>query len=182
MADEKSKETVTVAKEDYVNIQTQINNLAQQASIAQAIAVKEKNRSEELGNLVNRMQADFDNYRKRTNEQIKKVRMDGAADSLEKILPLMDVLKKAISIITDEKVAEGVKMIYRQFQDVLSSQGVEEIPALGEQFDPNVHNAISRIKVNDEKMNNVIVEVAQKGYRMGDRVLRPSTVIVGTTD
>lgn len=158
--------------------QSQIAALMQQLTVAQAIAVKEKNRSEELANLVNRMQADFDNYRKRNAEINKKQKEDGMVSVFEKVIPVLDVLKQAISMITDEKVAEGVKMIYRQITEMLSGFGVTEIPALGEQFDPNLHNAIMQVKVKDPDKVNMVVEVFQKGYRMGERIIRHSVVKV----
>ena len=148
MNDEKTRErtrelpVVEMQQEEYKAMQNQMAAVSQQLSIAQAIAVKEKARSEELSNLVNRMQADFDNYRKRMNENNKKLKEDGICAVLERIIPELDVLKQAIQSINDEKIAEGVKMIYRQVVDILTAFGVEEIPALGMQFDPNLHNAV----------------------------------------
>ncbi len=180
MADEK-KET-PVAQERLEDVKArqdaQLAAFAQQLTVAQAVAVKEKNRSEELSNLVNRMQADFDNYRKRNAELNKKQKEDGMVAVIEKVVPVLDVMKQAISMITDEKVAEGVKMIYRQINEMLASFGVTEIPALGEQFDPNLHNAIMQVKVKDADKVNMVVEVFQKGYRMGDRIIRHSVVKV----
>lgn len=169
---------VEVAHDEYKAMQNQIAVITQQLSIAQAIAVKEKARSEELSNLVNRMQADFDNYRKRVNEGNKKLKEDGICAVLEKLIPELDVLKQAIQSITDDKVAEGVKMIYRQVVDILTVFGVEEIPALGQQFDPNLHNAVMQTKTTDPTKINMIVEVYNKGYRLGERILRHSVVRV----
>ncbi len=169
---------VELQQEEYKSLQAQIATASQQLSIAQAIAVKEKSRSEELSNLVNRMQADFDNYRKRMNESNKRLKEDGICAVLEKLIPALDVLKQAIQSIPDEKVADGVKMIYRQIVDVLSAFGVEEIPALGEQFDPNLHNAVMKVKTTDPSKANMVVEVFNKGYRMGERILRHSVVKV----
>ncbi len=169
---------VEMQQEEYKALQNQLSTITQQLSIAQAIAVKEKSRSEELSNLVNRMQADFDNYRKRVNDGNKKLKEDGICAVLERLIPELDVLKQAILSITDSKVAEGVKMIYRQILDILTTFGVEEIPALGEQFDPNLHNAVMNVKTNDPSKINVIVEVFNKGYKLGDRILRHSVVKV----
>ena len=166
------------AKAQQQNAQAQLSALMQQLAVAQTIATKERNRSEELANLVNRMQADFDNYRKRNAELNKKQKEDGMVAVIEKVIPVLDVLKQAISMITDEKVAEGVKMIYRQITEMLSNFGVSEIPALGEQFDPNLHNAIMQVKVKDPDKVNMVVEVFQKGYRMGERIIRHSVVKV----
>ncbi len=166
------------AKAQQQNAQAQLSALMQQLAVAQTIATKERNRSEELANLVNRMQADFDNYRKRNAELNKKQKEDGMVAVIEKVIPVLDVLKQAISMITDEKVAEGVKMIYRQITEMLTNFGVSEIPALGEQFDPNLHNAIMQVKVKDPDKVNMVVEVFQKGYRMGERIIRHSVVKV----
>ena len=124
------------------------------------------------------MQADFDNYRKRVNENNKKLKEDGVCVVLEKLIPELDVLKQAIQSITDERVAEGVKMIYRQILDILTAFGVEEIPALGMQFDPNLHNAVMNVKTTDPSKLNMVVEVFNKGYKLGDRILRHSVVKV----
>lgn len=175
---ERTRELPIVDQEEYKAVQNQLATVAQQLSIAQAIAVKEKARSEELSNLVNRMQADFDNYRKRMNDNNKKLKEDGICTVLERLIPELDVLKQAIQTIPDEKVAEGVKMIYRQIVDILTAFGVEEIPALGMQFDPNLHNAVMQTKTNDPSKVNMIVEVYNKGYKMGDRILRHSIVRV----
>lgn len=184
MNDEKTRERtrelplVEMQQEEYKALQNQIATVTQQLSIAQAIAVKEKARSEELSNLVNRMQADFDNYRKRMNENNKRLKEDGICAVLERLIPELDVLKQAIQTITDDKVAEGVKMIYRQILEILTSFGVEEIPALGEQFDPNLHNAVMQVKTADPTKVNMIVEVYNKGYKLGERILRHSVVKV----
>ena len=169
---------VEMQQEEYKALQNQIATVTQQLSIAQAIAFKEKTRSEELSSLVNRMQADFDNYRKRMNDNNKKLKEDGMCVVLERLIPELDVLKQAIQTITDDKVAEGVKMIYRQFLDILTAFGVEEIPALGQQFYPNLHNAVMNVKTADPTKVNMIVEVFNKGYKLGDRVLRHSVVKV----
>lgn len=176
--DKKELPLVELKQEEYKAIQAQMAQMAQQVQVAQAVAMKEKHRSEELSNLVNRMQADFDNYRKRNQESSKRLKEDGIVAVIEKVIPIIDVLKQAIMMIPDEKVAEGVKMIYRQINDMLALYGVTEIPALGEQFDPNVHNAIMQVKVKDADKVNMVVEVFQKGYRLGDRIIRHSVVKV----
>lgn len=179
MAEEKEEKSVIELKqEEYKAIQAQVANLTQQVQIAQTVATKEKSRAEEFGNLVVRMQADFDNYRKRNAELNKKQKEDGMVEVIEKVIPVLDVLKQAITMIPDEKVAEGIKMIYRQISEMLSNLGVSEIPALGEQFDPNLHNAIMQVKVKDPDKVNMVVEVFQKGYRMGERIIRHSVVKV----
>lgn len=169
---------IEMRQEEYRALQSQIATIQQQLGIAQAVAVKEKSRSEELSNLVNRMQADFDNYRKRMNENNKKLKDDGICSVIEKLIPELDNFLQAAQHITDPKVAEGVDMIYRKILGVITAFGVEEIPALGEQFDPNLHNAVMNVKAADASQVNTVVEVFNKGYRIGDRVLRHSVVKV----
>lgn len=168
MAEDKDKEAINA----------QLAGLTQQLQIAQTVAMKEKSRSEELGNLVSRMQADFDNYRKRTNELNKRTKEEGVVEVVEKLLPILDNLRLAIQAIDDESISEGIKMIYRQITDMLATFNVTEIPALGEQFDPNLHNAVMQVKVKDVDKANMIIEVMQKGFRMGDRIIRHSVVKV----
>ena len=168
MAEDKDKEAINA----------QLAGLTQQLQIAQTVAMKEKSRSEELGNLVSRMQADFDNYRKRTNELNKRTKEEGVVEVVEKLLPILDNLRLAIQAIDDESISEGIKMIYRQITDMLATFNVTEISALGEQFDPNLHNAVMQVKVKDADKANMIIEVMQKGFRMGDRIIRHSVVKV----
>lgn len=179
MADEKKElPNVELKQEEIKAMQEQIETLTQQVAIAQAIAAKEKSRSEEISNLAKRLQADFDNYRKRNQDITKRQKEDGIVTVIEKILPILDVLKQAIAMIADEKVAEGVKMIYRQILDMFTAFNITEIPALGEEFDPNLHNAVMQVKVKDAEKANTVVEVFNKGYRMGERIIRHSVVKV----
>ena len=174
-----SKKSVELNSEEFKIIQAQITNLTQQLSIAQTVSTKEKARAEELKGMAERLQADFTNHRKRTDEMSKKLREDGQADAIEKVLPLADILRQAVALVKDEKTQEGLKLVLRQFMRTLEEMGVTEIPALGEKFDPNIHNAVADIKVKNPEDQNIIVEVYQKGYRLKDRILRYSDVKVG---
>ena len=95
-----------------------------------------------------------------------------------KVIPIADVIGNALKMITDEKVAEGVNMINRQLNDTLAAFGVEELQALGKPFDPALHNAILRVPAEKPEMSGCVIEVFQKGYRMGDKILRHSVVKV----
>jgi len=174
-----AKKSIELNSEEFKIIQAQITNLTQQLSIAQTVSTKEKNRAEELKNLAERLQADFTNHRKRTDEMAKKLKEDGKADAIEKIIPISDTLRQAVTLVKDEKVQEGLKLVLKQFMHTLEGMGVTEIPALGETFDPNLHNAVSDVKVKNPEDQNIIVEVFTKGYKLGDRVIRYSDVRVG---
>ena len=126
-----------------------------------------------------RQVAEFDNYRKRTTAEKAAMYSNGVRDTVEKLLPVVDNFERAVGSATDteDTLYTGVLMILKQLRDVLAELGVEEIPAEGEPFDPNYHNAV--MHVDDESCDdNVIVEVFQKGYRLGDKVIRHSMVKV----
>ena len=126
-----------------------------------------------------RQLAEFENFRKRTNSEKLGMYNNGVRDTVEKILPVLDNFERAVNMSEDKESStyKGIEMILKQFMEVLKSMGVEEIPAEGEPFDPNVHAAVMHI--DDEGCDeNVIVEVFQKGYKHGDKVIRPSMVKV----
>lgn len=126
-----------------------------------------------------RKAAEFENFRKRTNNEKAGMYNNGVRDTVEKLLPVIDNFERAVEMSEEKESSlyKGVEMILKQFLEIIASLGVEEIPALGEPFDPNVHSAV--MHVEDEKCDeNVVVEVFQKGYRLGDRVIRPSMVKV----
>ncbi len=126
-----------------------------------------------------RQLAEFENFRKRTNSEKMGMYSNGVRDTVEKILPVLDNFERAVNMSEDKESStyKGIEMILKQFIEVLQSIGVEEIPAEGQPFDPNVHAAVMHI--DDESCDdNVIVEVFQKGYKHGDKVIRPSMVKV----
>lgn len=126
-----------------------------------------------------RQLAEFENFRKRSNAEKTGMYNSGVRDTVEKLLPVIDNFERAVDMAEDKQSStyKGVEMILKQLLEILASIGVEEIPALGEQFDPNLHSAIMHIE--DESCDdNVIVEVFQKGYKHSDKVIRPSMVKV----
>lgn len=125
-----------------------------------------------------RLCAEYDNYRKRTTREKTEAYGDATAKCIGEILPILDSFERAIDAeCTDEAFKNGMQMIYNQFLDVLKKIGVEEMEAMGKEFDPNIHNAIKQI--DDENFDeNTICEVFQKGYKLGDRVIRHAVVAV----
>lgn len=155
-------------------------SLSEEVEVAKTIAAKEKSRADDMKNLSDRLQADFDNYRKRTNENVKKIKEDAAAEVIEKFLPCLDSLNHGIASIKDAKTLEGVKLILRQFKDILASLNVEEIAALNEPFDPNLHNAVMQVPAKVKEEEHTVAEVFTPGYKIGDKVIRHSVVKVRT--
>ena len=141
-------------------------------------AETERARADEMTNHAKRVQAEFDNYRRRTLDNAKKVRDDATGDVLIKIVPVLDVIEQALKMIDDEKVAKGVKMIEDEITKLLASYNVTEIEAEGKDFNPKYHEAIMQAPAEKEELCDTVKEVFQKGYKMGDRVIRPARVIV----
>ena len=129
-----------------------------------------------------RLQAEFDNFRKRTLREKMELVQSGSARSVKNFLPLMDDLQRALEAIEKsndlEALREGVKLIAQKFRETLKKQNVKEIEALGLELDTDHHEAVARFDAGKEKKGK-IVDVVQPGYKMGDKVLRFAKVVVG---
>jgi len=125
-----------------------------------------------------RLAAEYDNFRKRSAKEREMIYSDARTDAISKLLPVYDNLERALRMeCSDEAYYKGVEMIMTQLTEVLYDMGVRDIPAVGEPFDPNRHNAVMSI-VDPELGENVVAEEYQKGFILGDRVIRFSTVVV----
>lgn len=133
---------------------------------------------DELNDKYLRLVAEYDNYRKRTAKEKESIYPEAKVSVVSAFLPVVDNLERALNASqTEDPLYEGVKMIMRQFEETLKSVGVEEIEAVGEKFNPNFHNAVMHID-DDAYGENEIVEEFQKGYKIGDRIVRYSMVKV----
>ena len=137
---------------------------------------------DEYLSLAQRVQADFDNYKRRNKNAIADSYHSATADVVEAFLPVLDNLERAMDSVPDSdaevSVRKGVEMVKKQFLDTLSRLGVEEIEALGKPFDPTFHNAVGQVDGEEGQEENTVAEVLQKGYKMGDKVIRYSMVHV----
>ena len=125
-----------------------------------------------------RLAAEYDNFRKRTIKEKEASYGNGKSDAVQKMLPVYDNLERALKQeTTDEAYAKGVQMIMTQLKTVLEKLGIEEIPALGETFDPNFHNAVMHME-DDSLGENTVAEVFQTGFKIGDKVIRHAMVKV----
>ena len=124
-----------------------------------------------------RLQADFDNYRKKSLEQIAQSKYDGMADAVTKMMPVLDSIASAKKMIKEEKLLEGFMMIENQLLNAFSSLGVEKIEALNQPFDPKLHNALA-VQNNPDFDDDIVLEEYQAGYKLNDKVIRYSQVIV----
>lgn len=125
-----------------------------------------------------RLAAEYDNYRKRTAKEKESLWTDVKAETAAAFLPVYDNLERALKqTTTDEAYKKGVEMTMTQLKEVLSKLGITEIPALGQPFDPNLHNAVMHIE--DESLGeNTVAEVFQAGFQCGEKVIRFAMVKV----
>ncbi len=138
-----------------------------------------------LNNQYIRLAADFENYRKRHEQEREALLKYGAENTLKKMIEVLDNFErgmKAIETVQDcEKVKECYNLAYKNFTDVLTKAGLEAIKAEGEQFDPNYHEAVMQTPTSDKPEHTIIAEL-QKGYKLGDKVLRPTLVNVAVSE
>jgi len=134
----------------------------------------------ELADTLVRRQADFENYRKRIERERKDESRRAQSRLIEDLLPVLDGFERALSAHDDpayEEYRKGLELIYKGLWDTLARHGLERIEATGKPFDPHVHQAIDRVETR-EHPDGTVVEVLQEGYKIHDRVLRPSAVRV----
>ncbi len=133
---------------------------------------------DELDDRYKRILAEFENFKKRSAKEREGLYNSILSDVIEVILPVVDNLENAAKVETkDESYKQGVELVLKQFKDVLTSKGIEEIKAIGETFDPSLHEAVSSVQ-DDTKGEKEIVQEYRKGYKIGNRVIRHSMVVV----
>ena len=140
--------------------------------------VKTKQELEETTDRLKRIMAEFENYKKRSGKEREMLYNSLLADIVSSFLPVIDNLEKAAEAKTDdENYKQGLELVLKQFKDVLTKFGVEEIKTVGETFDPEVHEAVSSVQ-DETKGEKEIVQEFRKGYKVGTKVIRHSMVIV----
>ena len=153
----------------------------------QNVTLKERNEKvekdvKEIKERYIRTLADIENLRKRTKKEVEDMKKYAITSILKDFLPVVDNLKRAIDHVSEEDkednpLVEGVVLVYKQFQDALEKNSVKSFDSLNEIFDPTRHEALQMVE-NDELPNNTVVTEYEKGYFIGDRLLRPAKVIV----
>jgi molecular chaperone GrpE len=176
-----------MTKEDIQNTPVDVDHELAQGDAATDTPAAEPSELEKLRSEVDsyrdryaRLQAEFDNFRKRNLREQKEFREYALAEAIKQLLPILDSLDRASKVqesASAEEVRAGVELIDRQFHDVLTKLGVEPIPAKGQRFDPNLHQAIQAVETTEAEDGEVLDELA-RGYRLRDRVLRPAMVRV----
>lgn len=140
---------------------------------------KEKAKAEEYYKFLLRVQADFDNFRKRTQKEKEEFRKYASEPLVEALLPVLDNFERALNSPPRdaEKLLEGIEMIYRQLKDILEKEGLKAIMAQGEAFDPTIHEAVMQ-ETTGEYDDNTVIEEMRTGYFFKDKLLRPALVKV----
>lgn len=137
---------------------------------------------QDLTNTLVRLQADFDNYRKRTEKERDQARHRGVENLIEQLLPVLDGFDRALAAHDDpayEDYRKGFELIRKQLSDLLAKQGVHRIESVGKEFDPNVHHAVEHVPTNDYP-DGAVIDEFQPGYTFHHRVLRPAMVRVAS--
>ena len=142
---------------------------------------KAKEKIEELEDRVKRQMAEFDNFRKRTDKEKTAMYEIGAKSVIEKILPVVDNFERGLASVPEEEkgngFADGMQMIYKQLMTELENIGVKPIEAIGQEFDPDYHNAVMQVE-SEEYETGIVAQELQKGYTYRDSVVRHSMVAV----
>ena len=165
--EEVAEEPTEVAQETYTVTKAQMQQMEE---LAKTLA--------DANDKYLRLAAEYDNYRKRTAREKEHVYSDAKIDTIKPFLGVLDNLERGVSQFEEgDPHRQGLELICKQFEDVLTKLGVAEIPALGAKFDPEKHNAVMHTE-DETAEENTVVEVFQKGYTLGDKILRFAMVKV----
>jgi molecular chaperone GrpE len=151
------------------------------AELEEKLTEVERERDEYLNDL-KRVAADFENYRKRVARDQEGLAARAHERLVKELLPVLDDLERALQAAAEHeeaKLEEGVRLVHRELVEALAREGLSEVETDG-QFDPHVHEAL--LSQASEKEDGAVIEVLQKGYRLGDRVLRPARVVVSQNE
>ncbi|WP_163970049.1 nucleotide exchange factor GrpE [Oceanobacillus halotolerans] len=169
-------EVIDSSQEEKQHLESDEAKLAQLQADVERLQ-KEKDQANEK---MLRIQAEFDNFKKRTQKEKEAASKYKAQDIITELLPAIDNFERALQVEVTETTAsfvEGMTMVYQQLKDALKAQGVEEIETVGKPFDPTIHHAVMQIE-DEEQGSDIVVEELQKGYILKDRVIRPAMVKV----
>ena len=173
---EESKETKDL-QEQYDELLEELASKDEEISSLKEDLEKQEAETQEYVSLSQRLQADFENFKKITDKRNVEIVKFANEDLIKEFLDCYEDLQRFLTIENDKDFREGVELIYNKFSDVLTKEGVEEIPAKGEKFDLNKHEALM-VQESEDVENGYIIEELMKGYTYKDKVLKYSKVIV----
>lgn len=176
-----SKKITSEQEETLDQEQAESEALEEELPIETAESIEEKIRKYEEQNL--RIRAEFANYKRRVEREQADFAMYFKGEILKNLLPVLDDFKmmfdKSSKGENEQSILEGAKLIYDKLQQVLEKEGLTKVDALGEKFDPELHEALMMKPIDNEEEHDKVIEVFQDGFKLQDRLLRPSKVIVG---
>lgn len=174
------EEQAQVQQEGVEETQAEEVEESQEAQLLKQVETLEEALKEEKDKAL-RALAELENYKRRKNQELESFKQYANEKVVVEFLPIVDNFERALESVNEKEptadFVEGVRMILKQYHDVLSKLGVSKIEALNETFDPNMHQAISQESV-DGVASNTVTQVMQNGYKLKDRVVRPSLVVV----
>ena len=173
---EESKETKDL-QEQYDELLEELASKDEEITSLKEDLEKQEAETQEYFSLSQRLQADFENFKKITDKRNVEIVKFANEDLIKEFLDCYEDLQRSLTIENDKDFREGVELIYNKFSDVLEKEGVSEIPAKGEKFDLNKHEALM-VQKSDEVENGYIIDELMKGYMYKDKVLKYSKVIV----
>lgn len=170
-------------KEEKIDKKTAKNKKREKTNKYEQEIEQLKQQFQEINDKYLRLSAEFDNYRKRTLKEKTEILQTAGSSLLESLLPIIDDFERALKTVGESKsleaLKEGIDLIYNKFLEFIKSKGISEIEALNTEFDTDFHEAITKIPTPEENMKGKVVDVIQKGYKMNDKVIRFSKVVIG---
>jgi molecular chaperone GrpE len=149
--------------------------------VAEVNEIKEKLKNSDEKYL--RLAAEFDNYRKRTLKEKMELSKLAGEEIFHSVLPVMDDFERAIQVIDNSKdisaMKEGIHLIYNKFREFLKQNGIKEIESMNQDFDTDIHEAVTKMSVEDKALKGKVIDVISKGYMLNDKVIRFPKVVVG---
>ena len=178
---EEEQELTQEIEEELQNMQDNSDDMStEDINFLKAKCEKNEKESAEFKDRLLRLQADFENYKKRTQKEKQSLMTYASEGLLTEILPALDSFDRALEVEVDENskaLYEGMQMVYTQLTEVLKNNGLEEVECLNEKFDHNCHHAVVQ-QESKEHDEDTVIQVLGKGYKYKDKVIRPSMVMV----
>ncbi|MCQ2436505.1 MAG: nucleotide exchange factor GrpE [Clostridia bacterium] len=176
-AEQSAKQEPKTEKKDIAKLKAENKKLTAELDKAADAYVKLQNDLSEEKDKYLRMLAEYDNFRRRTQKDRENTYADAYTEALGELLPVIDNIERSLTFANSDSFEDGVKIIINQVNSAMEKLGIETFGAVGETFDPTLHNAV--LHVDDDTLGeNVIADVFQKGYKKGDRIIRYAMVKV----
>ncbi|MDR3022350.1 MAG: nucleotide exchange factor GrpE [Clostridiales bacterium] len=175
------KSNLDIENQKSMEYQGKIEELQDELGRHKLLVDELSKKHDEKQNLLETERNDFKNHRQRSEEAMNSKLSEGTISAITKVVPIADAVYSAITLIKDEKIKEGVSMIARKFESVFASMGITEIPCTpGDHFNPSFHNALVNEVVDNMKLDEIVLEVLQKGYKLDEKIVRHTSVKVGS--